>query len=356
MLVALAQIDAGIGPPYAAVSGAVDAAKASGDPHKASLVNALLRRYLREREALEARLPDDPAIAHNHPSWLIERLRADWPEAWSDILAGNDAEAPIWLRVRQDRPGRDAYRAALAAAGVACVPHPHLPDALRLVEGGDPARLPGMAEHAVAVQDAAAQLAPEILALAPRLRVLDACAAPGGKLMHLLEREPTLIATAVERDRARCDRLAATLAGAGHAVRLVCADASATETYWDGVPYDRVLIDAPCSATGVIRRHPEIRLLRRAADIAAAVALQAALLDRLWPLLAAGGRLVYATCSMLRDENDRQIAAFLARTPSARSRALVPDWFGVGMPEGRQNLPGCGDMDGFYYAVLEKPA
>jgi 16S rRNA (cytosine967-C5)-methyltransferase len=160
----------------------------------------------------------------------------------------------------------------------------------------------------------------------------------------------------VERDPGRCARLAATLARVGRTVALHCADASEPDAWWDGAPFDRILIDAPCSATGVIRRHPEIRVLRRQADIAPAVALQARLLDALWPMLAPGGRLVYATCSVLRDENDRQIAAFRTRSASAQSRDIVPGWFGLALPEGRQNLPGQADMDGFYYAVLEKPA
>jgi len=355
--VGLAQIDAGIGPDYAAVSGAVDAAKASRDAAKAGLVNAVLRRYLRERAALEAALPgDDLELNYNHPRWLIERLREDWPVEWQAILAGDDRQAPIWLRVRHGAPGRERYRAGLAAEGIASTPHPELADALRLDESSDPGRLPGIAQGEVAVQDAAAQLAPELLALAPGLRVLDACAAPGGKLLHLFEREPALVVTAVERDAGRCARLGATLARAGRTVALHCADASEPDAWWDGTPFDRILIDAPCSATGVIRRHPEIRVLRRQADIAPAVALQARLLDRLWPMLAPGGRLVYATCSVLRDENDRQIAAFRSRSASAQSRAIVPDWFGLALPDGRQNLPGEDDMDGFYYAVLEKPA
>jgi len=298
---------------------------------------------------------DDLELRYNHPRWFIERLREDWPDEWQSILAGNDAQAPIWLRVRHGVPGRERYRAGLDAQEIATTPHPELEDALSLDESSDPGRLPGIAQGEVAVQDAAAQLVPELLALAPGLRVLDACAAPGGKLLHLLEREPALVVTAVERDAERCARLAATLARAGRTVALQCADASEPEAWWDGTPFDRILIDAPCSATGVIRRHPEIRVLRRQADIAPAVALQARLLDRLWPMLAPGGRLVYATCSVLRDENDRQIAAFRTRSASAQSRALVPDWFGLALPEGRQNLPGRGDMDGFYYAVLEKP-
>jgi 16S rRNA (cytosine967-C5)-methyltransferase len=354
LLVALAQIEAGIGPEYAAVSAAVDAAKQLASGRYASLVNALLRRFLRERDALLAALPDDEEIRYNHPRWLIDALRRDWPARWEEILAGNNAEAPLWLRARHDAPGRKAYLATLEAAQLEAEPHPQLPDALRLVATLDPATLPGFEPGAVSVQDGAAQLAADLMALGPGLRVLDACAAPGGKTLHLLEREASLALTALELVAARADALARLIARRGFAATVRAADASEPAGWWDGQPFDRILLDAPCSATGIIRRQPEIRLLRRADDIARQCALQARLLDALWPLLARGGRLVYATCSILLDENSRQIAAFVARTPDARAGFDLPAWFGSALEVGRQNLPGEGGLDGFYYALLEK--
>jgi len=354
LLVGFAQIEAAIGPDYAAVAGAVDAARALGQVRHAGLVNAVLRRYLRERETLLAGLPDDEQVRSNHPRWLLETLRRDWPDHWRVVLEGNDRESPIWLRVRANDPGRAAYLDRLRSSGIEAEPHPGLPDALRLDSALDPGSLPGVAEGQVHVQDGAAQLCADLLALAPGLRVLDACAAPGGKALHAIEREPRLELTALERDPERAGQMTRRFARIAPAIAVRAADATDPRGWWDGVPYDRILLDAPCSATGVIRRHPEIRVLRRADDLPAQVQAQARLLDALWPMLAPGGRLVYATCSVLRDENDRQITRWLARTGDARALDLLPAWFGVPLAVGRQNLPGMGALDGFYYAVVEK--
>lgn len=357
VLVGFAQLSHGITPAYAAVAGTAEAARALGRPTFVNLVNALMRRFQREGAEMLARLPaHDVALAHDHPAWLVERLARDWPEAWRDVLHANNRAASVWLRVNRRRHDAATYRALLEADGIAARPHPLLPDALELDASVDVASLPGFGSGAVSIQDGAAQLAAELLAPAAGLRVLDACAAPGGKAAHLLEREPGLRVTALEPYSNRVARLRETLARLGLEADVREGDATRPETWWDGTPYDRILIDAPCSGTGVIRRHPDIRLLRRGGDLAAQCALQARLLDAAWRMLARGGRLVYATCSVLPDENAQQIAAFLARTPDARALDAVPAAFGRAAGAGRQNLPGEQGMDGFYYAVLEKGA
>jgi len=353
--VGLAQLIEGLTPEYAAIGATAEAARALERPRHVALVNAVLRRFRRERAALVAALPDDPVLRHEHPRWLIDALRRDWGDEADAILAANLAPAPMTLRVNRRRVPRDAYAAALAAHGIASAALPELPDALVLERTLDVGALPGFDRGDVSVQDGAAQLAVELVDPKPGLRVLDACAAPGGKSAHLIEREPAIALTALEREPERAAKLAANFARLGlDTSALVIGDATLPAIWWDGRPYDCILVDAPCSGTGVIRRHPDIRLLRRPSDIAAQAALQARLLDALWPLLGDGGRLVYATCSVLADENARQIGAFLARTPGARALPAVPAWFGRASGAGRQNLPGEGRMDGFYYAVLER--
>ena len=352
LLTALAQLEQRIAPTYAVVSDSVAAARAIGAPHLAGLVNAVLRRYDAERVALEAALPRTPEVEHNHPVWLVERFRRDWPDDYRALLAANNAPAPTWLRVNRRRATRADYATSLDRETAT---DPLLPDALRIDAGIDVGALPGFAEGDVSVQDGAAQLAAPLLDLKPGLRVLDACAAPGGKAAHALELEPALgVVVALELKPERAQRLAATLSRLKLDARVVTGDATRPKSWWDGVAFDRILIDAPCSGTGVIRRHPDIRLLRREADIDAQAALQRKLLDALWPLLVKGGRLVYATCSVLPDENARQIDAFLERTRDARAIDAVPATFGRAAGAGRQHLTGEGGMDGFFYAVLER--
>jgi 16S rRNA (cytosine967-C5)-methyltransferase len=291
---------------------------------------------------------------HQHSRWLVDALARDWPADVARILAANNAPAPMLLRASRRRGGRDAALAALAAAGLAATAHPHLPDAIVLAEPVDVHALPGFDAGALSVQDGAAQLAADLMDLRPGLRVLDACAAPGGKAAHLLEREPAIDLLALDESAPRAARIEAGFARLGLAGVVRVADATAPAGWWDGRPFDRILVDAPCSGSGVIRRHPDIRRLRRAGDVAALCATQDRLLNALWPLLAPGGRLVYATCSVLADENARRIAAFLARTPDARPRDAVPAWFGVASGAGRQHFPGDDGLDGFYYAVLAR--
>lgn len=357
VMVGLAQLLDGLTPEYAAISGSAEAARALERPRFVGLVNALLRRFQRERVALLAALPETDPVRFEHPQWLVDALRADWGDAAIAIMAGNLDPAPLWLRVNARRTTREAYAAALAAGGTPASAPSSLPHALVLEDSRDVGSLPGFDQGDASVQDGAAQLAVELLALAPGLRVLDACAAPGGKSAHVLERGvPGIELVALDPRPERAERLAANFARLGlRDVALRVGDATEPAAWWDGRTFDRILVDAPCSGTGVIRRHPDIRLLRRAGDVAAHAALQARLLDALWPLLAGGGRLVYATCSVLKDENARQVDAFLARTPGARALDAVPGWFGHASGAGRQNLPGEGGMDGFYYAVLERP-
>lgn len=350
----LAQLELGIDAAYAVVDASVTAARALGETNLAGLVNAVLRRFQRERVALIAALPVTPEIAHNHPAWMIRRFERDWGEAALAIFAANNAPAPTWLRVNRRRRSRDELQALLAAHGIAASLHPHLPDAVRVDHGLDVTQLPGFAEGEFSVQDGAAQVAVEVLDLQPGLHVLDACCAPGGKLAHIAEREPALASlVGVDIDAARIERTRSGLARLHLEAELFAADLR-QHTAISRRRFDRILLDAPCSGTGVIRRHPDIRLLRRESDIAALLKTQAELLDALWPLLAPGGRLVYATCSVLADENDAQVAAFLERRRDALALDVVPEWFGRAQPHGRQNLVGDNGFDGFHYAVLAR--
>lgn len=350
LIAGLAQIDQEIAPPYAAVAATVEAVKRLQRPAFAALVNAILRRAPATLESVASR--GDPQIRFEHPQWLLDLLRRDWPQHWQHIVAGNNERAPLWLRVHRLRAERREVVGWLAAHDISATPHPHLPDALLLDRSVPIESLPGFADGAFAVQDAAGQYAAAILAPGAGERVLDACAAPGGKSAHLAAYAPGIALTAIESNPARMPRLAANLARLGVRANVRCADATDPTSWWDGQPFDRILIDAPCSGTGVIRRHPDIRWLRRSRDVIAAVALQSRLLDALWPLLAPGGRLVYATCSVLADENAHQVAGFLARTPGAAALDAVPHSFGIQAGAGRQNLPGMAGMDGFFYAAL----
>jgi 16S rRNA (cytosine967-C5)-methyltransferase len=334
-------------PEHAAVSATVDAAAVLGQRSAGGLINAVLRRFLREREAIAraAELVDEARFAH--PRWLVDALRADYPAEWQTVLAANNSPPPMWLRVNLLRTTRAAYLDALDAAGMTAIADDDVATAVRLTEPAAVEALPGFAAGQVSVQDLSAQRAAALLGLEPGQRVLDACAAPGGKTGHILE---VLAGTgevwAVERDAPRLDLIRDNLQRLGLAAQLVAGDATKPADWWDGRPFDRILIDAPCSATGVIRRHPDIKVLRRPADVARAVALQAELLRALWPLLAAGGRLLYATCSVLQRENDEQIAAFRAAEPAVEPAEGVASL---------QLLPEEARGDGFYYAGLRKP-
>jgi 16S rRNA (cytosine967-C5)-methyltransferase len=261
----------------------------------------------------------------------------------------------MWLRVNRNHGTREAYQARLTEAGIASQPHQALADALHLDTPVPVALLPGFDDGVVSVQDAAAQAVADALAPTGGARVLDACIAPGGKAAHLLERDPTLQLVGVDVDAQRLDRVRGTFRRLrlGEHAHLHAADAADPQAWWDGVPFDAVLLDAPCSATGIVRRQPDVLQHRRATDLDALLATQARLLDALWRVLAPGGTLLYATCSILKAENEAQVAAFLARTPDARAEPL-DERFGRVSGDGRQRLPGEQGFDGFYYARLRK--
>lgn len=357
LLVALCEMARFDTPDYAAVDAAVAGTRALGRPRLSKLVNGVLRNYQRRREALEKAADDDPEARAVHPRWLLDRLASDWPDDWPAIVeAGND-KGPMWLRVNAGRADPAAYRERLAAEGIEASPGP-VPESLCLAQPVEVAKLPGFAEGEVSVQDGAAQLAAGLLAPNDGDRVLDLACAPGGKLAHLLESQASLAeAVGVDTDDRRLARTRDNLDRLGLAdrARLVQGDGAQPHSWWDGQPFQRILLDAPCSGTGVIRRHPDIKWLRRERDIAAHAELQGRLLAAAWSMLAPGGCLLYATCSVLRAENDAVVSAFLASTPSARAATLPVDWGREAGP-GRQILPGEAGMDGFYYAKLARDA
>ncbi len=336
---------------YAAVAATVEATRALRKPSFAGLVNALLRRWLREREAQTAKLDRHVETRTAHPRWLIDKLQFDWAEQVESILAANNAPAPLWLRVNRRRVTRADFAAQLHAAGIGCQMPQAAPDALILDASRDVTALPGYAQGFFSVQDGAAQQAAILLDLKAGQRVLDACAAPGGKSAHVLETADVKL-TALDADTRRLPRLRENLARLGLTADVRTGDAAVPRDWWDGKPFDRILLDAPCSATGIIRRQPDVKLHRRVDDIPALVATQKRLLDALWPLLARGGRLVYATCSVFVDENARQIGAFAQRHADARAVAAPLTWHAAGA--GMQNLPGESGMDGFFYALVDK--
>jgi len=341
-------------PDHAAVDASAGACRALGKPWAVRLVNGVLRSYLRRAAELEAALERDPVFATAHPQWLLAMLREDWPGRWEQICAAGNRRPPLHLRVNRRRAAAGEYLERLAAAGIAARPHGLVEGAVTLAEPVPAAELPGFAEGLVSVQDCAAQLAAPLLAAEAGQRVLDACAAPGGKTAHIAERCPGLAElVAVDASPDRLRPLRESLARLGLGASVVCGDAAAPEGWWDGEPFDRILLDAPCTATGVIRRHPDIKCLRRAEDAPAMAARQAALLEALWPLLAPGGKLLYATCSVLHRENHARMAAFLERHGDARLAGLdLP--FAVDTGAGWQILPGEQGMDGFFYAALAR--
>ncbi len=297
-------------PDHAAVSETVEAARLLRRPNIAGVVNACLRRFQRDQLGVADAANEQ---AHwNHPQWLIDRLRADWPDDWQAVLEANDERAPMWLRVNRSRVEVSAYQQRLAAAGIECDTLAAVPTALRLAEPVPVAELPGFGEGDCSVQDAAAQIAATWLLAHATGRILDACAAPGGKSGHLLELGGDGIElVAVENDTTRIGSIEQNLCRIGKRATIIAADASNTSEWWDGTPFAGILLDAPCSASGVIRRHPDIKLLRRASDIEALGRSQSRLLEALWPLLAPGGRLLYATCSTLAAENETVVLRFL---------------------------------------------
>jgi 16S rRNA (cytosine967-C5)-methyltransferase len=344
-------------PDHAAVSITVEAARLLRRPKYAGLINAVLRNYLRQGLGLEEGRDDESRF--NHPAWFIDALRGDWPEDWQRILEANNDRAPMWLRVNNKRTTAVAYLARLDEIDDGHSLLSGLIHTLRLAKPLPVAQLPGFADGDVSVQDAAAQIAAPWLLMHGGMRILDACAAPGGKTGHLLElASPDSAVTAIDLDSERLLAIRENLQRLRLDATVLAADASNPKEWWDGKPFDRILLDAPCSASGVIRRHPDIKVLRRKTDIEALASRQAAMLEALWPLLEPSGRLLYATCSVLAAENDAVVADFLARHNDAREDRVLPNYnirdLMVEKTCGFQVLPGTQGLDGFYYACLER--
>jgi 16S rRNA (cytosine967-C5)-methyltransferase len=357
--VALFEIEDQRTPEYAVVDAAVQTAKATDAVRASGLINAVLRRYLRERTIVDADIASRPATRHAAPIWLADLLRADWPVRWTQLLAAGDTQAPMWLRVNSRVSSTADYLGQLQQAGIAARVEARVPYAIVLDTPCDVQALPGFASGVVSVQDLGAQCVAFPLGLAPGQRVLDACAAPGGKTALMAEREPGLKSLlAVDVDPNRLARVRENLSRGNLAAEVIHADAATPAKWWDGAHFDRILLDAPCSGLGVIRRHPDIRLRKSPADIDKLPALQVRLLRGIWETLAPGGRLVYATCTLTHSENRAVLGEFLNSTPAA-SILPVEEWegwpgFGEADLFGRQILPGEAGADGFYYAALTK--
>ena len=355
--VAIYQLEHMRAPPFAVVDHAVNAAATLTRPAAKALVNALLRRFLREREALTAAVLPDPVARWSYPQWWIDRVQREYPEDWQAVLAAGNARAPLVLRVNRRVTAREALLAAFDAAGLAGTPAGEY--GVIVEPAGAIRAMPGFAEGAFSVQDLGAQLAAPLLQVLPGQRVLDACAAPGGKTTHILELADVEL-DALDSDEERLARVRDNLDRlrlAGRQVRVVAGDAGAPMEWWDGRPYDRILADVPCTATGVVRRHPDVKWLRREADSESFSRQQTRLLDALWTCLAPGGLLLYATCSVFDAENEAQVNAFVARHPEAlRETIIFPPEVARRGAQLLPSLPGAShNQDGFFYARLRKP-
>ena len=340
-------------PPHAAVSATVALAGALGKPWAAGFLNAALRRFAAERDAIE-RIELAPSARLAHPVWLLEAFERSWPGLGESIARANLERPPMTLRVNTLRTSRRRYLDRLSRDGIRSRATRHSDAGVVLESPQAVESVPGFAEGLVSVQDEAAQLAAALLDAPRGSRVLDACAAPGGKTAHLREMQPALGSiTALDADEKRLGRLRDALDRLGLAAAIVHADACAPDSWWDRRPFDRILLDAPCSAAGVIRRHPDIKRLKSPQQLAALQDLQAKLLQANWPLLQRGGTLLYSTCSLLRAENDRVVERFLDQTPDAELETIRAGW-GVATSCGRQLLSCRDDTDGFYYATLRK--
>ncbi|MFB3045249.1 MAG: 16S rRNA (cytosine(967)-C(5))-methyltransferase RsmB [Acidiferrobacterales bacterium] len=339
--------------PYAAVTETVAAAEGLGKPWCKGLINACLRAFLRDRESLLNKLEHHPASATNHPLWLLTQIQQAWPEHWQAIVNANNERPPMTLRVNLLRNSREAYLRTLHDASLSATVVEQTDCGLTLDQPVPVTVLPQFAQGSVSVQDAGAQLAAPLLQLKPSQRALDACAAPGGKLCHMLERCPRTDIVALEKDPARIALIEENLARLQLHATVVVGDAANPNSWWDDQQFDCILADVPCSTTGVVRRHPDIKVRRNTDDLRRLTAIQSNIIEGLWPLVRSGGKLLYVTCSILAAENEGQMSTFLARHADAATVALsLP----VGIPRklGIQLLPGQQGMDGFYYACLQK--
>ncbi|WOX03956.1 16S rRNA (cytosine(967)-C(5))-methyltransferase RsmB [Microbulbifer pacificus] len=357
ILVGLYQLEYTRIPDHAAISATVEAARALKLGHATGVVNGVLRNALRDKEALTRKLSGNPQFSSAHPEWLQQAIKNAWGSEAKTIFTANNSNPPMTLRVNLAKTSRNDYLKQLSDAAIPAQPCTISAAGLVLENPVAVTRLPGFDDGLVSVQDESAQLAAQLLEPQPGEKILDACAAPGGKTCHLLELQPDLDLTALDVEEERLDRVIENLERLGMSAQLICADAAESEHWWDGEQYDRILLDAPCSATGVIRRNPDIKLLRRPEDITELAELQGRILRAMWRILKPGGTLLYATCSILPEENSAQVARFIAETPDARDNTpqlLNEQPWGLPQEAGMQLLPGIHAGDGFYYAKLEK--
>ncbi len=344
-------------PEYAAVSSTVEAARYFGRPWATSLLNGILRNLTRQDDVLSKIINQSETIKYSHPEWMLRRLQKDWPEDWPTILKNNNRPPELALRVNQRKISREDYLLKLKNEGIPAIASRLSGQGIMPSHSVNPALLPGFTQGEVSVQGIAAQQAVYLLDLKPGCLVLDACAAPGGKTAHILETEPELThMIAIDTTSKRINLLESTLRRLellSEKVEIIDCDITCIKKWWNGQHFDRILLDAPCSATGVIRKHPDIKYHRTEEDIDLLVEKQREMLIALWPLLASGGRLVYVTCSTFRQENQEQISWFLSQQQDARELPIDAPW-GRRVEPGRQILPGEEGMDGFYYACLVK--
>lgn len=341
-------------PEYAVVKETVQLLDSIKKSWAKGLVNAILRNFCHQQESLLSSLQDNPLFEQNHPQWFLKQLQQDWPHHWHAIITANDQRPPLTLRVNQLKISRPDYLNLLQENGIQAKAHELAPQGIVLDAPTEIKQLPGYQEGFFSVQDAAAQMSAALLELQPGQRVLDICCAPGGKTSHILETEPQLRqCVAVDIDKSRLERVRDNLSRLQLQATLIPGDATNPASWWDGKLFDRILLDAPCSATGVIRRHPDIKLLRTANEVEHVVSSQQKILSYAWELLRPGGLLVYVTCSVLHQENEQQIASFLSEHVNAK---VVPQDGNYGLQGnyGRQIFPGEFNMDGFFYSVLRK--
>lgn len=340
-------------PDHAALGETVEVTRTLNKPWATTLINGVLRKFLRDKSKLDKLLLQNLPFQSNHPAWLDGVLRKHWPEQFAELCIANNSHPPFTLRINTAHTSRDNYLAQLTELGISATATEFSPYGITLEQACDPRTLPRFNAGSVTVQDEAAQLAGDLLQLSPNLRILDACCAPGGKTGHMLELEPSLHVTALDADERRLVRVRENLNRLGVEAKITCGDGTNPDSWWDGEQFDRILLDAPCSATGILRRHPDIKVLRTPEELDKLTALQLKLLTKLWPLLKPGGSLLYATCSIMPKENTQIIAAFLQKHSDALCEELVLNC-GIGQAYGRQLLPKATGHDGFYYARLKK--
>ena len=348
-------------PDHAAVSETVAATNALKNRHMKALINGVLRNFVRASEkvnitnvtTLDSTLP--LSVQYNHPSWLIKKVQQGYPDKWQTILCANQQKPPMWLRVNQQHHSSESYQSLLIAADISINTVDTLSQAIELTRPADVTKLPGFEQGWVSVQDGAAQQAARLLQCQKDDVVLDCCAAPGGKTCHILEQTPNIASmTAIDVEADRLVRVQENLTRLGLKANVIAGDASEADSWWQGQFFDRILLDAPCSGTGVIRRHPDIKWLRKASDIDALVILQQQILKETWSLLKPGGTLLYATCSILPQENKDQIERFISNNKDAKLLPTAAVSQNNKQAIGWQLLPGENNMDGFYYATLLK--